>query len=433
MRTFFRTFVIIGLILSSASWATTRPDASCLLKHFLKSLLAEVETDFDTLSDLGGTLPSFGELLGRATPTLGATQRYGLLRDFPIRSIIAAPGHRFLRKPAQIEGLVKYIRTSNGGDFSHDKILLNLVTDSDGTITSVDLWNAHHRLLAYLEANYRRLGDIPEKNIEILVNGKTTEGEAWNHFLSIGGVETDSAGPYSVVPEGGDIRTGTIAVSGALSNHQLGSRNSLGQLHRTITTRKVPKIGVYFGTFDPIHEGHFQVAMSTIKELGLDELVIVPNGNPIHKPGATSLKDRIRMLTLRTQHEPKINVYVGDSREIINQFGRDPFIERLAQSYGTHDIYQIIGEDSFNNLLEQGKLSPSLNRNLVVFPRDSTGEGPSIPAELAGKVTVARTKVVSKLSSAAIRSKLGSGVAPKPEELHPEVLRDIKEHGLYQP
>lgn len=46
---------------------------------------------------------------------------------------------------------------------------------------------------------------------------------------------------------------------------------------------KIKKIGIFGGTFDPIHYGHLIAAQSALETLGLDKLIFVPAGRPPHK------------------------------------------------------------------------------------------------------------------------------------------------------
>lgn len=45
------------------------------------------------------------------------------------------------------------------------------------------------------------------------------------------------------------------------------------------------KVGILGGTFDPIHTGHLILAETACEAFSLDYVLIMPNGNPPHKPG----------------------------------------------------------------------------------------------------------------------------------------------------
>ena len=365
----------------------------------------------------------------RLTEKSSSQEKFELLNLFPIGNVSAAPGHRFLRKPEQITGLVDYIEANPYADFRGDKIILNIITNQKGDIKSVDLWNAHHRLVAYLKNGYLKMGDIPQQNIEFLVNGKRSNGEDWVHYLPAAGVDWSHVDKFTTVSAGGDIREGTIAVSGILSNYSLGARNTIGQLYKNVfnTNRKKMKVGIYFGTFDPIHEGHLEIIKKSIESLKLDEVIIVPNVNPIHKL-PTSIKDRKELIALRIEHEEKINLYTGKSDEIIDKFGRNPFFERMIQIYGTTDLFQIVGDDSYSKLLVNGEIETSNFRKYIVLPRKSS----EIHLTNTDKVIVVDYVDEKGLSSTSLRKKIKEGIKINKEEIDPKEYEYILKHNLYK-
>ena len=60
------------------------------------------------------------------------------------------------------------------------------------------------------------------------------------------------------------------------------------------------KVGILGGTFDPIHTGHLILAETACEAFSLDYVLIMPNGNPPHKPGQVnaSMEQRTRMAEL---------------------------------------------------------------------------------------------------------------------------------------
>ena len=61
------------------------------------------------------------------------------------------------------------------------------------------------------------------------------------------------------------------------------------------------KIGILGGTFDPVHVGHLILAERAYYQFGLEEVLIMPSGNPPHKRNRinrASLEERIEMVRL---------------------------------------------------------------------------------------------------------------------------------------
>ena len=67
-----------------------------------------------------------------------------------------------------------------------------------------------------------------------------------------------------------------------------------------------PKIAFFGGTFDPIHEGHLEIAQKALKNLELDQILFIPCRQSPHKteePGASD-QERLQMLKLATNALP---------------------------------------------------------------------------------------------------------------------------------
>ena len=65
------------------------------------------------------------------------------------------------------------------------------------------------------------------------------------------------------------------------------------------------KIGIFGGTFNPVHWGHLQLAEGARKQLGLDEVIWVPSQLPPHKPieGNATPEDRTQMVKRAIQDQ----------------------------------------------------------------------------------------------------------------------------------
>jgi nicotinate-nucleotide adenylyltransferase len=107
------------------------------------------------------------------------------------------------------------------------------------------------------------------------------------------------------------------------------------------------KIGVYGGTFDPIHHGHLILARSAREELGLDRVIFVPAAESPFKPDyhGASAADRLAMVQLATAGEPGFCV---DSVEV-DRGGVSYSIETmtyLSKRYTGNAWYFLVGEDN---------------------------------------------------------------------------------------
>lgn len=69
------------------------------------------------------------------------------------------------------------------------------------------------------------------------------------------------------------------------------------------------KVGILGGTFDPIHLGHMAVARAAIECAGLDQVVLMPAGQPPHRgPTFASAVERLEMARLAAAADGRIKV-----------------------------------------------------------------------------------------------------------------------------
>lgn len=79
--------------------------------------------------------------------------------------------------------------------------------------------------------------------------------------------------------------------------------------------KKPARIGLFGGTFDPVHFGHLRPAVELAEAYALDTLYLLPNHRPVHRgPARASTERRIAMLELAIGHTEKLSI---DSREAL--------------------------------------------------------------------------------------------------------------------
>ena len=109
-------------------------------------------------------------------------------------------------------------------------------------------------------------------------------------------------------------------------------------------------IGIFGGTFDPVHFGHLRPALEVQQMLGLQQVRFIPSGHPPHRemPRA-SASQRLAMLRAAIDEQPG---FVLDEREIRRQ-GPSYMVDTLLslrEELGETPLCLILGYDAFLNL-----------------------------------------------------------------------------------
>jgi nicotinate-nucleotide adenylyltransferase len=101
------------------------------------------------------------------------------------------------------------------------------------------------------------------------------------------------------------------------------------------------RIGIYSGTFDPIHKGHIGLALSAIESCNLDSVVFVPEKIPRNKHCVTEFSIRMHEITnsLKPHHGLKVHD-IG-----VDQFTVKPAIAVLQKQFPDTKITMLIGSD----------------------------------------------------------------------------------------
>ncbi|NOR69551.1 MAG: nicotinate-nucleotide adenylyltransferase [Methylomarinum sp.] len=110
-------------------------------------------------------------------------------------------------------------------------------------------------------------------------------------------------------------------------------------------------IGIYGGTFDPIHYGHLRTALEVKDIFGLDEVRLLPCSKPAHRESpATTAEMRFEMLSLAVQNQPGL---VVDRRELDRE-GYSYMIDTLKSirsEFPNQSLLLFMGTDAFDGLM----------------------------------------------------------------------------------
>lgn len=110
------------------------------------------------------------------------------------------------------------------------------------------------------------------------------------------------------------------------------------------------KIGILGGTFDPFHKGHLMLARTAYEQFSLDEVWILPNGNPPHKKELqqTDFSIRCEMIRLAIKEAPYMKLCKVEEREDRYHYTYQT-LEYFHKKYPETKFYFIIGADSLRD------------------------------------------------------------------------------------
>lgn len=194
----------------------------------------------------------------------------------------------------------------------------------------------------------------------------------------------------------------------------------------------IQRLGIYGGTFDPIHAGHLVIARGVVEHCALDRLLFVPSARPPHKKGQAFAPpdDRYRMTQLAARHDPRFEV----SDTEINRPGLSYTVDTLEALRGIYGaacaFHLVIGADS---LLE----IDTWHAPDRVFELATVVTVPRPGKDLTGLDPRWRDRVVAlqlpeiDISSTDIRRRAGAGL-PIGHLVPEEVADYIEERGLYR-
>lgn len=108
------------------------------------------------------------------------------------------------------------------------------------------------------------------------------------------------------------------------------------------------RLGVFGGTFDPIHYGHLRLANEALYQFRLDRVLFIPAGRPPHKLGEplTGRHDRWAMTLLAVNSHPKFDISAMEMERDGPSYTVDTLLELQAIYSAGADFYFIMGADA---------------------------------------------------------------------------------------
>ena len=199
----------------------------------------------------------------------------------------------------------------------------------------------------------------------------------------------------------------------------------------------MPRIGLFGGTFDPIHNGHLHIARSFADELDLESVILLPAGDPYHKAAPrTAAHHRLAMAEIAAQADSRLAVSDCD---IVRQGATYTYdtVQIFRQHFPAAELWLLIGMDSllqlhtwhrWQNLVRQCRIAAAPR------PGSSLAQAPApLQSWLAEALPQGRLHILQAeplpISSSQIRQQLAAEHTSP--DIPPTVLDYIRQHQLY--
>ena len=198
-------------------------------------------------------------------------------------------------------------------------------------------------------------------------------------------------------------------------------------------------VGIFGGTFDPIHYGHLRTAFEVLQELALDEVRFVPCGDPPHR-GITfaGAATRTRLVELATRDQPE---FIVDERELERE-GPSYTVDTLQsfrREFPGRSLCLIVGMDAFLGLPQWHRWDEILDFTHMVVAHRPGWQAPTtgVLGELLGARRAHRVQDIHgteagmiyvhavtqlEIASTEIRKLVAAG--RDPQFLMPDAVRD---------
>ena len=131
------------------------------------------------------------------------------------------------------------------------------------------------------------------------------------------------------------------------------------------------RLGIYPGTFDPLHKGHLSFALESIKACSLDCVVFLPENQPRSKINVTAIEDRFKQIKAMIEAYPELDTQLLES----SQFTVAATLPEIQKYFKDAELTMLVGSDVALSLDKWDGINTLLeNCNIAIGMRDRQTE-----------------------------------------------------------
>lgn len=190
------------------------------------------------------------------------------------------------------------------------------------------------------------------------------------------------------------------------------------------------KIGIFGGSFNPVHNMHKNIALNLIKRGYLDKVIYVPTGDSYNKEGLIRFNDRFNMLRLMIQKYRNLSLSdIGNNKDYEYTYQVLDYFKKINPG---DEIYFICGTDNLLEFDTWREFEYILdNYKLLVIIRNNHDVYEMLKKYYKYKDRIIITDIKAQvISSTNIRENLKKGI--RDYNLEKEIYEYIKENDLYK-
>lgn len=167
-------------------------------------------------------------------------------------------------------------------------------------------------------------------------------------------------------------------------------------------------IGIFSGSFNPIHQGHLMVANFIAEFSPLDEIwFVVSPQNPLKSPASLADQShRLQMVRLALDGYNKLKASDFEFHQPIPSYTTDT-LKALETAYPEHTFSLVIGADNWA-VFEKWRNYEEIIRSYHIFIYDRLGYPVSIPEQFRAQVETLDSPIV-EISSTFVRQSIQDG------------------------